>query len=554
MLQALKIKNYAIIDSTEIEFGIGLNVITGETGAGKSIILGALGLVLGERSDQKSIKPGAEKLVVEACFNSSDAFINGLLIANDLDVSTQLILRRELNANGKSRAFVNDTPVGLQLLKEIGIQLIDVVSQHQTLQLFDQRIQFQLLDAYAGNLSLVQAYQQQFNQYKFVEKSLNALKEQIAHAIQEESYLHYLIEEIEDLNLMPNEEEQLEAEISMLSNAEQIQQLCAQGTDLIENGDFNVVDQLNKILGAIQHASKGLEVLLQLAERIQSNIVDLKDISAELTAVGMDIVPDAQALELKEQRLGKILSLLKKHRVSNSTELIAHLESKKQALQEIDQLNLQVAELETTLLQYRTSCTELAFKLNASRKSKLNHFEHEIETLLSELSIPHAKFKIELTELESSQLTLLGINKINYYFSANKGAPLAPIHQVASGGEMSRLMLSLKALVAEKIALPSIVFDEIDTGISGEAALKVGAVMKKLAKQQQIIAITHLPQIAGKADNHYLVKKDQSAEVVNTSIVLLSKEQRVIEIARMISGENAGEAILKAANELINNN
>ncbi len=553
MLQSLKIKNYAIINSTEIEFGYGLNIVTGETGAGKSILLGALGLILGERSDSKSIKPGADKLIVEGSFNSSDTFINALLIENDLDVSNQLILRREINANGKSRAFVNDTPVGLQLLKEIGVQLIDIVSQHQTLQLYDQRIQFQLLDAYAGNLLLVQDYQQHFNQFKLHEKNLHTLKEKIAQAIQEESYLRYLIEEIEELRLLPNEEEQLESEITKLANAEQIQQMCSQGTDLIENGEYNVVDQLNKIVSTIQYASKGIDSLSQLANRIQSNIVDLKDISAELTAVGMDIVPNPQELELKEHRLGNILNLLKKHRVSNSIDLMEQLDAKKEALQAIDALNSQVAELELTLLKSKESCIQLANQLNSSRKTHLPQFEKEIEQLLAELSIPHAQFKIELTALESQQLSVFGLNKINYFFSANKGTTLAPINQVASGGEMSRLMLSLKALVAEKIALPSIVFDEIDTGISGEAALKVGVVMKKLAKQQQIIAITHLPQIAGKADNHYLVKKDQSAESVQTSIELLNKDQRVVEIARMISGENAGETILKAANELINN-
>jgi DNA repair protein RecN (Recombination protein N) len=553
MLQSLKIKNYAIIHSTEIEFGNGLNIVTGETGAGKSILLGALGLVLGERSDSKSIKPGADKLVVEACFNTSDAFINALLIDNDLDVSSHLILRREINANGKSRAFVNDTPVGLQLLKEIGVQLIDIVSQHQTLQLYDQRIQFQLLDAYAGNLLLVQDYQEHFNLFKLQEKNLNALKEKIAQAIQEESYLRYLIDEIEELSLVPNEEDILESEIAKLSNADQIQQLCAQGTDLIVNAEYNVVDQLNVIVSAIQFAAKGIEPLEQLAKRIQSNIVDLKDISAELTAVGMDIVPNPQELELKEQRLGKIMNLLKKHRVANTVALMEQLASKKSALQEIDLLNNQIADSEATFIKTKEICIQLANKLHSSRMLQIPNFEKEIEQLLLELSIPHARFKIELATIETAQLSVFGINKINYFFSANKGTSLSPINQVASGGEMSRLMLSLKALVAEKIALPSIVFDEIDTGISGEAALKVGVVMKKLANQQQIIAITHLPQIAGKADFHFLVNKDQSTATVQTKIVLLDKEQRVVEIARMISGENAGETILKAASELINN-
>jgi len=553
MLQSLKIKNYAIIDATEIAFNNGLNIVTGETGAGKSILLGALGLILGERSDSKSIKSGAEKLVVEGTFTNSENLVNDLLIANDLDVSSVLILRRELNANGKSRAFVNDTPVGLQVLKEIGSLLIDIVSQHQTLQLFDQRVQFQLLDAYSGSLLILNEYQDFFNQFKLIEKQLFILKERIENAAKDESYLKYLIDEIEELQLQPNEEENLEIEIAKLSNADQIQQLCAQGSSIIENSELNVIDQLSKLMSGIQHASKGLEIFEQLAQRIQSNIVDLKDISAELTAIGMEIIPNAAELEQKEERLGKILNLLKKHRVANSIELIQQLDAKKLALKEIDIFNSQLSELEQKSKNLHHLCLQKALDLNKTRSKQIPQFEHAITQLLLELAMPHAQFKVELTS-DENQLNKYGIDNINLYFSANKGGNLAPINQVASGGEMSRLMLSLKALVAEKIALPSIVFDEIDTGISGEAALKVGLVMKKLAKQQQIIAITHLPQIAGKADAHYLVKKDQSGERVQTSIELLNKAQRVVEIARMISGENLGEAGSRAANESINNN
>jgi DNA repair protein RecN (Recombination protein N) len=551
MLQSLKIKNYAIIDSTEIELNNGLNIVTGETGAGKSILLGALGLILGDRSDSKSIKSGADKLVVEGCFTNPDNQVNEFLLANDLDVSSILILRRELNANGKSRAFVNDTPVGLQVLKDVGTLLIDIVSQHQTLQLFDQRVQFQLLDAYAGTLSDFNDFQVLFNQYKLNEKQLNVLKERIDQAAQEASYLKYLIDEIEDLQLQPDEEELLEIEIAKLSNADLIQQLCAEGANIIENAEYNVIDQLNKLMSGIQHASKGLEIFEQLAQRIQSNIVDLKDISSDLTALGMEIIPNAAELEQKEVRLGKILNLLKKHRVANSLELIQQLESKKLALNEIDIFNNQFTELTQKSKDLQILCLQKAKTLNKLRTKQIPKFEQAITQLLVELAMPHAQFKVELAS-DEAQLHIHGIDSINFYFCANKGGQLAPINQVASGGEMSRLMLSLKALVAEKIALPSIVFDEIDTGISGEAALKVGLVMKKLATQQQIIAITHLPQIAGKADAHYLVKKDQSGERVHTTIELLTKEQRVVEIARMISGENPGEAVIKAANEIVN--
>jgi len=553
MLQSLKIKNYAIIDSTEIELNNGLNIVTGETGAGKSILLGALGLILGERSDSKSIKPGADKLVVEGSFTNSDELVNEFLSANDLDVASVLILRRELNSNGKSRAFVNDTPVGLQVLKEIGSLLIDIVSQHQTLQLFDQRVQFQLLDAYSGSLLILNEYQDFFNQFKLNEKQLFVLKERIENAAQEESYLKYLIDEIEELQLQPNEEENLEIEIAKLSNADQIQQLCAEGADIIENAEVNVIDQLSKLMSGIQHASKGLEIFVQLAQRIQSNIVDLKDISSELTAIGMEIIPNAAELEQKEERLSRILNLLKKHRVTNSNELIQQLDVKKLALKEIDIFNSQLAELEQKNKSLHKLSLQKATELNRLRKNQIPQFEAAISQLLVELAMPHAQFKVELTS-DENHLHKYGIDHINLYFCANKGGNLALINQVASGGELSRLMLSLKALVAEKIALPSIVFDEIDTGISGEAALKVGMVMKKLSLQQQILAITHLPQIAGKADAHYLVKKDQSGERVQTSIELLNKEQRVFEIARMISGEKPGEAVIKAANEIINNN
>ncbi|MFY8107845.1 MAG: DNA repair protein RecN [Bacteroidia bacterium] len=551
MLQLLKIQNYAIIKQTEIRFEKGLNIITGETGAGKSILMGALGLILGERADTKVLLPGSEKLVVEGVFEVNNAELQYLLEENELDSEKQTILRREINSAGKSRAFINDTPINLPLLRSVGLLLIDIVSQHQTLELNEADFQMNVLDAFAESSKILEDYRIVFKQYKKSEQVYKDLLEREAKARSDEDYLRFVIHEISELNPKIGEETDLESEIQLLSHAEQIQTSCFQSSQVLEGNENSLLDQLREITGILAQSSKHQTALPLILDRLQSNIVDLSDIAEELSSIADKTLSDPELLAKQELRLQELMNMQKKHRVSGNEELLDLLAKFEARINEIGSLEEEIIVAEKQKSELFAKSLNLANELHLKRELALNPMKLRVLELLNDVAIPQAQFEVKLEKAADENLHSNGLNQLNFLFSANKGFPIKPLNEVASGGELSRLMLCLKSLISDKVELPSIVFDEIDTGISGEAALRVAQVMKAHATKHQVIAITHLPQIASKADNHFYVYKNHEEDQTLTQIRTLTEDERIHEIARMLSGENPGQAVLTAAKEMM---
>lgn len=551
MLQLLKIKNYAIIKQTEIRFEKGLNIITGETGAGKSILMGALGLILGERADTKVLLPGSEKLVVEGVFEVNNAELQYLLEENELDSEKQTILRREINSAGKSRAFINDTPINLPLLRSVGLLLIDIVSQHQTLELNEADFQMNVLDAFAESSKILEDYRIVFKQYKKSEQVYKDLLEKEAKARSDEDYLRFVIHEISELNPKIGEEPELESEIQLLSHAEQIQTSCFQSSQVLEGNENSLLDQLREITGILAQSSKHQTAIPLILDRLQSNIVDLSDIAEELSSIADKTLSDPELLAKQELRLQELMNMQKKHRVSGNEELLDLLAKFQARINEIGSLAEEILVAEKQKSELFEKSLNLGNEIHAKRELALNPMKLKVLELLNNVAIPQAQFEVKLEKTSDENLHSNGLNQLSFQFSANKGFPIKPLNEVASGGELSRLMLCLKSLISDKVELPSIVFDEIDTGISGEAALRVAQVMKAHATKHQVIAITHLPQIASKADNHFYVYKNHEEDQTLTQIRTLTEEERIHEIARMLSGENPGQAVLTAAKEMM---
>jgi DNA repair protein RecN (Recombination protein N) len=551
MLQLLKIQNYAIIKQTEIRFEKGLNIITGETGAGKSILMGALGLILGERADTKVLLPGSEKLVVEGVFEVNNAELQYLLEENELDSEKQTILRREINSAGKSRAFINDTPINLPLLRSVGLLLIDIVSQHQTLELNEADFQMNVLDAFAESSKILEDYRIVFKQYRKSEQVYKDLLEREAKARSDEDYLRFVIHEINELNPKNGEEPELESEIQLLSHAEQIQTSCFQSSQVLEGNENSLLDQLREITGILAQSSKHQTAIPLILDRLQSNIVDLSDIAEELSSIADKTLSDPELLAKQELRLQELMNMQKKHRVSGNEELLDLLAKFQARINEIGSLAEEILVAEKQKSELFEKSLNLGNELHAKRELALNPMKLKVLELLNNVAIPQAQFEVKLEKTSDENLHSNGLNQLSFQFSANKGFPIKPLNEVASGGELSRLMLCLKSLISDKVELPSIVFDEIDTGISGEAALRVAQVMKAHATKHQVIAITHLPQIASKADNHFYVYKNHEEDQTLTQIRTLTEEERIHEIARMLSGENPGQAVLTAAKEMM---
>jgi len=549
MLKQLHIRNYAIIKEVEIAFDEKLNIITGETGAGKSILMGALGLILGERADAKSLLNTEEKCVVEGWFDIQQYKLKPYFEAEELDYEPTCIIRREIAPNGKSRAFINDTPVNLNQLKELGAKLVDIVGQHDTLDLNNTDFQLSIIDAVADNQALFMEYQRKFTSYKQLQKQLLQLQEQEAKARQDEDYFQFILNEIVEINPLPDEQAELELTLDALSNAEQIQQHAANAFNGISGDEQCVIEALRNIKSQIQNSAKHHKGMEELAQRIESNIIELKDIAAELENIADKTQADPVELERVEQRLQALFNLHKKHRVANNSELLAFKQELEEKLQNIGSLSQQIAHTETQLHNLKQQCENDANTLSEKRTKAIPKIEKQVNELLVQVQMPDAQLKIN--HHQSAELNVSGKDHIEMLFAANKGSALQPIQKVASGGELSRVMLCIKSLVSDKMALPTIVFDEIDTGISGEAALKVSKVMKQHALKHQVIAITHLPQIAGKADNHLFVYKTSDKQQTHTHIKTLTAQERVEEIARMLHGENPSEKVLEAAKELI---
>lgn len=551
MLKSLFVQNYALIDRLEIDFHEGFSVITGETGAGKSIILGALSLILGQRADSKSIKQGENKCVIEGYFDISAYSLQGYFAENDIEYdATTTILRRELMASGKSRAFINDTPASLNQLRELGARLIDIHSQHQNLLLSDNSFQLRVLDLMAVNQSLLEKYGVEFQLYKKYKSELKLLIEQSQKEKEEEDYLRFQYSQLSEANLVEGEQEELEKEQEMLNHAEEIKGNLYKICQLLNNDDGGVVQLLREALNVAGATSRVYADGEDLAKRIESNYIDLKDLASESESLAEGIEFNPERLSYIDERLSLIYQLEQKHRVKTMAELLAIQQELDNRLSLIDNSDEELGKLTALVDQQFAVITGLAAELSERRKKYAPRLAKELMLKVTPLGMPHAK--IELSFETKKQLDENGAERVDLLFSANKNGQLQPVADIASGGEVSRLMLCLKALIADAKALPIIVFDEIDTGVSGEIADKMGVIMWEMSQVMQVISITHLPQIASKGTHHYKVYKEDNEHSTATRLRIMDKNDRTAEVARMLSGAELTQAALENAQELIN--
>lgn len=549
MLKSLYIKNYALIDSLEIDFESGFSVITGETGAGKSIILGALSLILGQRADAKSIKQGESKCVIEGYFDISDYNLTEFFENLEIDYEPTCLLRRELLSSGKSRAFVNDTPVTLSDLKELGSQLIDIHSQHQNLLLGDTRFQMQIVDTLAGNKKLLKEYQAAFDDYKKAQKALDDLRNLSKRGKEEEDYLRFQYESLKTVALKSGEQEELEEELETLNHSEEIKIALYKIHSLLTDDEHGIVTALKDSLNTSQSLIDIYPKSEDIVQRIENSYIDLKDLGTEVERMGENIEFDPERLSLIQTRLDTIYTLQKRHSVDTIAQLIAIYEDLEHKIENIDSYDEQLEAIEKDLLLKTEKMLVLAKQLTDSRKAITGKFEKELVEKVAYLGMPNVQFKCEI--IAEEQPNLYGMDDLLFLFSANKNVPLQPVAEIASGGEISRLMLCLKSMIAGAKALPTIIFDEIDTGVSGEIADKMGIIMKDMGTKMQVIAITHLPQIAARGKAHYHVYKSDSDDMTTTNLSRLSDKERLEEIARMLSGTTMTEAAIQNAKVLL---
>ncbi|MCW5906403.1 MAG: DNA repair protein RecN [Chitinophagales bacterium] len=551
MLHKLSIKNYAIIERLEIEFGERMNIITGETGAGKSILLGALGLILGERADTKTLYNADEKCVVEADFDVTGYSLKNFFTENELDYEAHTIIRREINQNGKSRAFVNDTPVTLDVLKQLGEKLVNLHSQHETLELTKAGFQLGVVDALAKNEHQLTEYIERFSAYKKSFRQLEDLVEQHRTASAELDYLNFQLTELSEAKLETGEQEQLETEQSTLSHVEEIKRALQTAIQLMQGSEVSVLDQLAELLVQLRQVKNLNKDIQTLSERLQSANEELKDIQAEFELLQENTLLDPERLEEVNQRLNTIYRLQKKHQVHTVEELLHIQQELEEKVTGVTSGSGEIEKLKALLEKQFRELLALADALHYSREKVLREFQNNVVVLLTKVGMPNASFKVDIKKLEPHHLNENGLSQITFLFSANKGFAPQEIKEVASGGELSRLMLCIKSLIADAVALPTLIFDEIDAGISGEVALKVGEIMKKLSRHHQLIAITHLPQIARTADVHFHIYKENSNNKTHTRIKELTADERVMEIAKMLSGEKPTDAALANAREMM---
>lgn len=550
MLQSLYIQNYVLIDNLDITFRKGLSVITGETGAGKSIILGALGLVLGQRADGRSIRQGAEKCVIEALFDVAAYRLEPFFIENDLEYdATTCLLRRELFASGKSRAFVNDSPVSLNIVKELGTRLIDIHSQHQNLLLADNHFQLKVVDVMAQNDSLLADYRARYTHYKGLQKDLVELEEKAAQSKQEEDYIRFQLEQLTEARLKPDEQTALETEQEVLSHAEEIKSGLYRISNCLNGEEQGSVRLLKEALSIAGTLERYYPKAREISERLKSAYIELNDLASETDGWKEDIEFNPERLDWVNERLDVIYNLQQKHRVDTIAELMAIEGKFTEQLKEIDSFDEQVEALKNEIGETYKQLLDQASRLRKKREVASQVISDRLEEMIATLGIPNARFVVDIQSRAEPGAD--GMDDIRFLFSAHKNGTLQPVAQTASGGEISRLMLCLKAMIAGHTALPAIIFDEIDTGVSGDIADKMGEIMQQLSRDMQVITITHLPQIAAKGNAHYYVYKEDTQEKTVTCLKELSPEERVTEIARMLSGATLTEASLANARELL---
>lgn len=551
MLNRLFIKNYALIENLDIQFDAGLNILTGETGAGKSIIMGALGLILGNRVEGKHFFRDDQKCIIEGFFQLGAYDLKAFFHEQDLEYEEVTIIRREIAVDGKSRAFVNDSPVTLSVLRALGELLIDIHSQHATLQLNTERFQLMVLDSVAKNQAIATAYRDAFRSYREQLAVLNQLKIDIATTNSELDFNQFQFDELAQADLKDGEQEKLEDEVNQLENAEEIKRGLLAASQLLDESDQSVNQLLKEVLQHLQSVQRYLPNAAELLERLQSAHIEIKDIAAEVQTLGDDTHMDQSRLAIANERLSTLYSLQKKHRVDTVSGLLEIQDQLEQKIADVANRDERLIKLEAQLDESLRALELQGTDLHQSRNNVLAPVQDYVHQLLAEVGMPNAQLQVELTALPLDKYKASGGDDIQFLFSANKGQALQAIHRVASGGELSRVMLAIKSLIARSSALPTIIFDEIDTGISGEVALKVGQIMERLADHMQVLAITHLPQIASKGNAHFKVYKKDEGEKTVSNIVLLQHEQRITEVAQMLSGANPGESALQHARELI---
>jgi DNA repair protein RecN (Recombination protein N) len=549
MLRALHIRNYALIDTIDVSFPDNLAIITGETGAGKSILLGALFLLLGQRAEAELVNDKTKKCIVEGEFSSKHPEIKNFFTQNDLDYSHEIIIRREISPEGKSRAFINDTPVNLSQIKALASKLIDIHSQHENLLLNESGFQLSVVDAYAAHPTLLDDYKKQFTRYKTVAKELEFLIIQEAEAKKERDYLEFQVNEMAEAKLEAGEEKRVEEELDLLNNADQIKSVLVSSSDILSSADKSLVSMLTEVKNKLSSVASYNTALAELVQRLANSIIEIKDISGEIENLQDKIHHDPKRAEELSERLDVVLRLAQKHRVNTVEELLRIQEELTGRLDNISSMGSKIEHLQKEKDALQTALTKLAAKISAGRKKVIPGLETDIQSHLSALGMPNARVKIDMSVI--TELAAMGTDDVKFMFSANKGKDLREVEKVASGGELSRLMLVIKALVAKLTDMPTIIFDEIDTGVSGAVAGQVAELVLKISSSMQVVMITHLPQIASRGNTHFLVYKEDQKNKTVTCIKQLSPDERVEEIARMISMGKPGSSAIKTATELL---
>ena len=549
MLVHLSVENYALIEQLEISFDRGFSVITGETGAGKSILLGALSLILGQRTDTGVLKEKAKKCIIEGTFRINNYGLESFFENNDLDYDKETLLRREINPNGKSRAFINDTPVTLNVLKSLTERLINVHSQYETLTLNDANFQLSVIDVYAGLTEKTDDFSDAYRCFVRFKKELDDLLEKEKQLRADKDYYQFLYDELIGLNLSVGEQEKLEQELDILNHAEEIKSNLYKVSNLLQYADDNLLDKMTEVRSILDNLTRYYPEIKNIFDRIDSSLIELKDTTSEIEKIEQGVNYDPARIEIIEERLNQIYKLEQKHQVKSDKDLIEVLQKIEQKLSEITSFDDKILSLQNKVHRNEIELRSLANKISATRKKALPEIENELINRIIELGMPEAAFKID--HIIEDAFTKDGFDKVRFLFNANRGGELKEISSIASGGERSRLMLGIKSMITKNNLLPTIIFDEIDLGVSGEIAGKMGSILQNMGNDMQVIALTHLPQIAGKGKNHFLVYKETDTDTTRSLIKRLNKQERITEIAKMLSDETITDAATKTAKELL---
>jgi len=548
MLISLLIENYALIEKLEISFDDGLTIITGETGAGKSILLGALGLILGQRADTRVLHNQNNKCIIEGVFSLKDLQLENLFIENDLDYDETAILRREINNQGKSRAFINDTPVNLNVMKIFAEKLIDIHSQHQNLLFANSSFRYNLLDAYAGINKAINNFKKGYQALLTSRKELEVLRSQENQTRAELDYLNFQYDELLKAALIPHETDELASELEILNNAGEIQFNLEKADFLIQNSPENILSSINEIINLLKPLVKYNPTYQEIYDRMQSTVIEIKDIGGEIAHLKQDVSVDPARAEMLQQRYDLLQKLMHKHNAQNVEELIAIKDDFGSRIESFNSLESEIARLESDCNKQEADLMQKAEQVSRLRVESVVTLEKEINSILKELGMPNGRFSVKI--VRSGQLHSYGIDELEFLFSANLGADMQELAKVASGGEMSRLMLAIKSVISIKSLLPTIIFDEIDSGVSGEIGFKMANILSRIAQNMQVVSVTHLPQVAAKGKKHFVVYKNIENHTTKTLVKEVIDRDRVHEIAQMLGGENPGPALLQAAEEL----